>query len=203
MPNIWGETEGEGLTNPLTENLLANDFNALDFNEVHLNELHDNSGTGKITVHEEFNMTNNKISNLADPTQNKDAVTLEYFNNNQPTITNFYDVAGAMTDETTPIQVGGQIGSFNVPREFRCDKIVCYLRTGATAALYTPTIYIDGNAVNWSQFPSFVNAGDTVSQDGYFQSGPQTILAGSMISSAANTDATAAGLKVALIGVIP
>jgi len=203
MPNIWGETEGEGLTNPLTENLLANDFNALDFNEVHLNELHDNSGTGKITVHEEFNMTNNKISNLADPTQNKDAVTLEYFNNNQPTITNFYDVAGAMTDETTPIQVGGQIGSFNVPREFRCDKIVCYLRTGATAALYTPTIYIDGNAVTWSQFPSFVNAGDTVSQDGYFQTGPTTILAGSMISSAANTDATAAGLKVALIGVIP
>ena len=108
-----------------------------------------------------------------------------------------------MTDETTPIQVGGQVGSFNVPREFKCDKIVCYLRTGATAALYTPTIYIDGNAVNWSQFPSFVNAGDTVSQDGYFQSGPTTILAGSMISSAANTDATAAGLKVALIGVIP
>ena len=201
MPNIFGLVDEGGLTNPLTEDLLADGFNALDFNEVHLNELHDNSGTGKIVVHEEFNMTNNKISNLADPISSKDAVTLEYFNNNQ--LTRIYDVAGAMTDETTPIQVGGQIGSFNVPREFRCNKIVCYLRTGATAALYTPTIYIDGNAVNWSQFPSFVNAGDTISQDGYFQSGPQTILAGSMISSAANTDATAAGLKVALIGVIP
>jgi len=201
MPNIFGLVDEGGLTNPLSEDLLADGFNALDFNEVHLNELHDNSGTGKIVVHEEFNMTNNKISNLADPIASKDAVTLEYFNNNQ--LTRIYDVAGAMTDETTPIQVGGQIGSFNVPREFRCNKIVCYLRTGATAALYAPTIYINGNTVNFSQDPIFVNAGDTVSQDGYFQSGPTTILAGSIIQSAANTDATAAGLKVALIGEIP
>jgi hypothetical protein len=201
MPNIFGLVDEGGLTNPLSEDLLADGFNALDFNEVHLNELHDNSGTGKIVVHEEFNMTNNKISNLADPIASKDAVTLEYFNNNQ--LTRIYDVAGAMTDETTPIQVGGQIGSFNVPREFKCDKIVCYLRTGATAASYAPTIYINGNAVNFSQDPIFVNAGDTISQDGYFQSGPTTILAGSIIQSAANTDATAAGLKVALIGEIP
>ena len=201
MPNVFGRVDEEGLTNPLNEDLLADGFNALDFNEVHLNEIHDNSGTGKIVVHEEFNMTNNKISNLADPIASKDAVTLQYFNNNQ--LTRIYDVAGAMTDETTPIQVGGQIGSFNVPREFKCDKIVCYLRTGATAALYAPTIYINGNTVNFSQDPIFVNAGDTISQDGYFQSGPTTILAGSIIQSAANTDATAAGLKVALIGEIP
>ena len=202
MPNIFGEAEGEGfLKNPLDQDLQGADFNIYDINELHINELHDQDGAGPIVVHESLNMTNNQISNLADPIQNKDAVTLQYFNNNQ--LTRIYDVAGAMTDETTPIQVGGQIGSFNVPREFRCNKIVCYLRTGATAALYAPTIYINGNTVNFSQDPIFVNAGDTVSQDGYFQSGPTTILAGSIIQSAANTDATAAGLKVALIGEIP
>lgn len=200
MPNIFGEVGDGGLTNPLTEDLLANGFNALDFNEVHLNELHDNSGTGKIIVHEEFNMTNNVIGNLADPVAAKDAVTLQYFNNNLPTQIHYYDVVGAVTDETTPIQVGFQTGSLNVPREFRCDKVVFYLRIGATAAAYTATIYIDGNPVNWSQFPSFVNAGDLVSQDGYFQGGALTILAGSSIIVGANTDATAAGLKVALIG---
>lgn len=203
MPNVWGESEGEGfLKNPLDQDIQGADFNIYDINELHLNELHDQDGAGPIVVHEELNMTNQKISNMADPTQNKDAVTLQYFNSNLPTQIRDYDVVGAMTDESTPIQAGIQVGSFNVPRDFTCDEIICYLRIGATTAPYTATIYINGVAVNWSQAPSFVNAGDTISQDGYFQGGPQTITAGSVITAGANTDATAAGLKVALIGQI-
>ena len=201
--DIFGNSKSSGfLKNPLDTDLQANNFNAYNFTEVHLDELHDNSGTGKIVVHEEFNMTNKRITNMADPVAAKDAVTLSYYENNMPAQINYYDVTGAVTDEQTPISVGIQAGSFNVPREFTCDKVVFYLRNGATAALYTATIYIDGNAVSWSQFPSFVNAGDLVSQDGYFQGGPQTILAGSSITVGANNDATASGLKVALIGTI-
>ena len=74
-PNIFGNVGGDGLTNPLTEDIQGADFNIYDINELHINELHDQDGVGPITVHETLNMTNNQISNLADRTQNKDAVT--------------------------------------------------------------------------------------------------------------------------------
>ena len=200
MPiNIFGLVS-EGLSNPLTEDLLANDFNALDFNEVHLNELHDNSGTGKIVVHEEFNMTNNKISNLSDPVASKDAVTLSYYEANLPTTTETYDIMGAFTDEQTPITVGIQTGSLRIPRTFDCSSVISYLRNGATASPYQLTFYIDGVSQSFAIFPEFINAGDTISQTGIFTGGTKQLVAGSEITIGANTDATASGLKLVLLG---
>jgi hypothetical protein len=200
MPNIWG-TKTEGLTNPLTEDLLANDFNALDFNEVHLNELHDNTGTGNIVVHEQFNMLNNSITNMADPVASKDAVNLRYYEANLPTpAAETYDVMAAFTDEQTPISVGIQAGSLRIPRTFNCASVIFYLRNGATAAPYQLTFYIDGVAQSFGVFPDFINAGDTISQTGSFTGGIKQLVAGSEITIGANTDATASGLKLVLLG---
>lgn len=138
MPNVWGEDEqGNGLTNPLNEDLLANGFNALDFNEVHLNELHDNSGTGKIVVHEELNMTNNKISNLAEPTQNKDAATKQYVDNLGGSVYDFYS---AFSDEDSLLVSGGNTGVKNYsPRSINLTQtdwnIIGYLSTAPTNVL--------------------------------------------------------------------
>ena len=136
--NVFGEGEKEGLTNPLTEDLLASNFNALAFNEVHLNELHDNSGTGKIVVHEEFNMTNNQISNLADPTQNKDAANKQYVDNAISNVFVPYDVMFAFSDETSPLATGAPLPVKNfIPRGFNIDSgsatsIMAYLSTATT-----------------------------------------------------------------------
>jgi len=201
MPNVWGEADDQGLTNPLTEDIQGADFNILDINELHINELHDQDGIDKIRVHEDFNMLNNQITNMADPIQNKDAVTLQYFNNNLPSIPpQTYDIAGAVSDETTPISVGIQTGSFVAPRTFTCNTVICYLRTGAAVNNYAPTIYVNGSAIVFSTFPDFITAGDTVSQSATPSGGSITVNAGSVITVGANTDTTAAGLKVALLG---
>ena len=136
--NIYGEGEKKGLSNPLTEDLLANDFNALQFNEVHLNEIHDNTGTGNIVVHEQFNMTNNRITNMADPVAAKDAVTLDYAESNfasQATIpsTAPYDLYFAVTDETSTIPTGLQNISFVAPRQFTAYQVsVCVSATSGS-----------------------------------------------------------------------
>ena len=125
MPNIFG-TKPSYLSNPLTEDLQANNFNGYNFNELHTDELHDNTGTGKIVVHEEFNMTNKKISNLADPTQFKDAVNIDYLNSRLSSLSLYspYDLYVAVTDETTAIPAGIQPIKFNVPRNFILLNII-------------------------------------------------------------------------------
>lgn len=189
------------VSNPLTSDVQGADFNIYDINELHINELHDQDGVDKIAVHEDFNMLNNRVTNMADPTQNKDAVTLQYFNNNIPTPSpDFYDIVGAVSDETTPISAGIQAGSFVAPRTFTCNTVIAYLRTGAAVNNYAPTIYVNGSAVSFGIFPDFITAGDTVTQSGTPTGGSLTINAGSVITVGANTDTTAAGLKVALLG---
>ncbi len=151
MPrNIFGlENEG-GLSNPLTEDLLGNGFNALDLNEVHLNELHDNSGTGKIVVHEEFNMTNHQISNLADPVAGSDAVNLDYAESNfasQATVPDEapYDLYFAVTDETSTITTGLQNISFTAPRQFTANQVRVYV-SATSGSQRTIQLVINGTA---------------------------------------------------------
>lgn len=140
--NIFGEGEGKGLTNPLTEDLLASDFNAFQFNEVHLNELHDNSGTGKIIVHEEFNMTNKKITNMSDPTESKDAVTLGYFQSNPPSVVIPYDMSMAFTGNDVLIPVGNAIPFYYTPRAFTGVSVVGFLRNAPSDAPMTIRVYL-------------------------------------------------------------
>jgi hypothetical protein len=199
-PNIFGNVDKEGLSNPLTEDLQGADFNIYDINELHINELHDQDSVDKIRVHEDFNMLNNSITNMADPVASKDAVTLSYYEANLPTTTETYDVMAAFTDEQTPITVGIQAGSLRIPRTFNCSSVIFYLRNGATASPYQLTFYIDGVAQTFAVFPDFINAGDTISQTGSFPSGIKQLVAGSEITIGANTDATASGLKLVLLG---
>ena len=199
MPNnIFGTTGDDGLTNPLTEDLLANGFNALNFNQVHTDELHDNTGTGKIVVHEEFNMTNNKISNMADPVAGKDAVTLDYYESNLPVIPSVvhpYDVYVAITDESTPLTIGYQPVIFQAPRNFTAIGFKAYLSVA-------PTNTID---INLYSGPSLVttatiNFGDTESPQAVF-SGPVTADERFEIQ-VSNSDPTAKGLKIVIYGQI-
>jgi hypothetical protein len=204
MPNVFGRVD-EALTNPLTEDLLANDFNALDFNEVHLNELHDNSGTGKIVVHEEFNMTNNKISNLADPTQNKDAVTLQYAESNFASQVSVptsapYDIYAAFGDETTPISLGIQPVVIQATRAFAMSNVQAFLTNGASVNNYPiGNVNLNGSALSFSSFPQFVTAGDTTSSMGVFSS-IINLSAGDKLTIGMNADTTASGLKVVFLG---
>ncbi len=201
MPNVFGRVDEEGISNPLTEDLQGADFNIYDINELHINELHDQDGIDKIAVHEDFNMLNNSITNMADPVASKDAVNLRYYEANLPAPTaETYDVAAAFTDEQTPITVGIQAGSLRIPRTFNCSSVIFYLRNGATAAPYQLTFYIDGVAQTFAVFPDFINAGDTISQTGSFTGGSKQLVAGSEITIGANTDATASGLKLVLLG---
>jgi len=135
--NVFGEGKKQGLTNPLTEDLLADGFNALNFNEVHLAELHDTSGTGKIVVHEEFNMTNNMISNLADPVQNKDAANKQYVDNAVAPPVFPYDFMAAYSDETT--QLGPALTKYPVvyqcPNDMQVQTIRLFLTTATTNIL--------------------------------------------------------------------
>ena len=151
MPNnIFGNVGGDGLTNPLTEDLLADDFNALDFNEVHLNELHNNSGTGNIVIHEQLNMTNHRITNMADPVAGKDAVTLDYAESNfasQAVVpsTAPYDLYFAVTDESSAITTGLQNISFIAPRVFTANQVGIYV-SATSGSQRTIQLVINGTA---------------------------------------------------------
>jgi hypothetical protein len=151
MPNnIFGNVGGDGLTNPLTEDLLANGFRGLNFTELHTDELHDNTGTGKIIVHEEFNMTNNKITNMADPVAGKDAVTLDYAESNfasQAVVpsTAPYDLYFAVTDESSAITTGLQNVSFIAPRVFTANQVSIYV-SATSGSQRTIQLVINGTA---------------------------------------------------------
>jgi len=204
--DIFGNSKNSGfLKNPLDTDLQANNFNAYNFSEVHTDELHDNTGTGKIVVHEEFNMTNKRITNMADPTASKDAVTLSYYENNFPAQIQYNDLFASFTDETTPISVGFQNLQLFVPRSFTCTDYQAFLSTGATANNYVVAqIRLNGVTIPQSagQYAEFVNAGDKVSTTGYFTAGDLNLVTGDIITVYMNADTTASGLKIVFRGTI-
>jgi hypothetical protein len=193
--NVFGVGD-EGLTNPLTTDLLANGFNALNFSEVHTDELHDNTGTGKIVVHEEFNMTNNRITNMADPVAAKDAVTLDYYESNIPTPYIPYDWMVAYSDETTTL---GPAASplpvtYQIPRSFAVDYIWGFLTTATTNAL-SFGCYANGTFFGQIDF----NAGALIS-NGNIPTLPVRSFGDRITLIPTVTDPTATGLKVLLTG---
>ena len=151
MPNnIFGNVGGDGLTNPLTEDLLANGFNGLNFTELHTDELHNNSGTGNIIIHEKLNMTNKRIANMADPIAGKDAVTLDYAESNfasQAVVpsTAPYDLYFAVTDESSAITTGLQNISFIAPRVFTANQVGIYV-SATSGSQRTIQLVINGTA---------------------------------------------------------
>lgn len=197
MPNnIFGTGDAEGLTNPLEEDLLANGFRGLNFTELHTDELHDNTGSGKIAVHEEFNMLNNKITNLADPSQTKDAVTLGYLQSNPPVVTIPYDLYAAVTDETTPLSSGFQPVTFQVPRQFNTTLFKAFLNTAPTNNIDI-TLYLNGSTVVAT---ATIVAGDIASNN-VVVSGLLSL--GEVLNVfISNGDATATGLKVVVQGTV-
>lgn len=122
--DIFGLSKA-GLTNPLTEDLQGADFNIYDINELHINELHDQDGTGPIVVHESLNMTNKQISNMADPTQNKDAANKQYVDSIPTSIP--YDIYVALSDETTSLSSGVLPVFFQAPRDMYFLEVIGYL----------------------------------------------------------------------------
>lgn len=194
--NIFGEGRKEGLTNPLTEDLLADNFNALQFNEVHLNELHDNSGTGKIVVHEEFNMTNNRITNMADPVAGKDAVTLNYYESNIPSPFIPYDLYFAPTDETSLIPAGNTV-QYTSPRQFEVQSFKCFLTTPVTD-FWTVTVVFNSTPV--LAYVSTFNAGDKVGTIYNFPAGTVVNYDATIDFVVTPADASATGLKCILLG---
>ena len=197
MPNnIFGTGDAEGLQNPLDTDLLANGFRGLNFTELHTDELHDNTGSGKIAVHEEFNMLNNRITNLSDPTQTNDAVTLGYLQSNPPVVTIPYDLYAAVTDETTPLSSGFQPVTFQVPRQFNTSLFKAFLNTAPTNNIDI-TLYLNGSIVVAT---ATIVAGDIASNNvvvsGLFSLGEVLNV------SISNGDATATGLKVVIQGTV-
>ena len=83
-------------------------------------------------------MTNNQISNLADPTQNKDAANKQYVDNAISNVFVPYDVMFAFSDETSPLATGAPLPVKNfIPRGFNIDSgsatsIMAYLSTATT-----------------------------------------------------------------------
>ncbi len=207
MPrNIFGEVGGEGLTNPLTEDLLADNFNALDFNEVHLNELHDNSGTGKIVVHEELNMTNNNISNLQDPIGGQDAVTLSYLESNFAPSSAIpdevaYDVFGAFTDETSTIAAGIAPVVIPCPRTFSLTTIRAFLTTSNGSPNYTIADFRINGTIITAPTCSFSGSNSTTSNIVTLAT-PVNVLQGERFEVNCNAGASATGLKVVFGGII-
>jgi hypothetical protein len=193
-PNIFGLSK-EGLTNPLTEDLQGADFNIYDINELHINELHDQDGTGPIVVHESLNMTNKQITNMSDPTQNKDAATKQYVDN--AVGSGVYDVYAAFGDEITPIVAGVQPVTIQIPRAFNVEFVRAYLSVATTSAI-SFQVYYYGSQLGSNQVT--IPAGSTASSI-YTFAPLQFLNEGDRITIwASASDATAAGLKVSLLG---
>jgi len=207
MPNnIFGTVGGDGLKNPLTENLDAAGFDIEDVNKIFTNEIHDN-GLGNIAIHEPLNMTNNTIGNLADPVAAQDAVTLAYGEANFASSAAIptsapYDLYGAFTDEDTPIALAIQPLTLNVPRGFTCSGVRAFLKNGATTAPY----YVVDIKINGVTIPQGTGlcewsiAGETTSSLGTFTAGNIFLALGDKLTVAMNADATASGLKIVFYG---
>ncbi len=205
-PNIFGLVGGDGLTNPLTENLDAAGYEIEDVKKLYVDELHDN-GQGNIVIHEPLNMTNNTIGNLADPIAGSDAVNLDYAESNfasQATIPTSapYDLYGAFTDEDTPIALAIQPLTLNVPRGFSCSGVRAFLKNGATTAPYY-VVDIRKNGVIIPQGTGLCEwsiAGETTSSLGTFTAGNVFLGLGDKLTVTMNADTTASGLKIVFYG---
>ena len=195
MPNIFGLVS-ESLTNPLTEDLQGADYNIYDINELHINELHDQDATGPIVVHEEFNMTNNKISNMADPTQNKDAATKQYVDNKIVNPIVEYDLMAAYTDETTPIAAGALDMSFPVPTSFLLLYIKGFINQSATSNNFQVEVF--RNAVSQGFIPFLT--GSTESNSITYVGGLTVSPNDRFTCFIPVADATATGLKLVFLG---
>lgn len=200
--NIFGEGEKKGLTNPLTEDLLANNFNGLNFTELHTDEIHNNSGTGNILVHEKLNMTNKRIANMADPTQAKDAVTLGYLQSNPPAVTIPYDMSMAFSGNDALIPVGNLVPFYYVPRPFTGNSVVAFLRVAPSDAPMTFRVYVGsiivadlvfatGQMQSSTQSP-WLNISDTILNERIFVEN----------ITSTGTDSTAKGLLVNFTGIV-
>ena len=194
-PNIFGRLPAKGLTNPLEEDLEGADFNIYDINELHINELHDQDGVGKIAVHEDFNMLNNRVTNMSDPVSSKDAVTLSYYNANLPSSsTPYYDLMGAFGDETTPISAGVQPMRMYPPREFTATFITGTLSVSATSNNFEVQVFKGGTQIGTLNFLS----GAPIATGSITTA---TYITTDLITAVCPVaDATAAGLKITING---
>jgi hypothetical protein len=204
MPNIFGKKD-QGLTNPLTEDLLADGFNALDFNEVHLNELHDN-GAGIIIVNEELDMSNNQIGNLADPVAGSDAVNLDYLESNYASQGSVpdqapYDVYAAFGDETSTITAGLQPVVVPASRDFTLTHIRCFLTTAAGFANYTINDFRK-NGVSIGVSPACEFFLPTATTSNLVATTPTAVSQGDRFEIFCNVSGFATGLKVVFMGFV-
>jgi hypothetical protein len=208
MPrNIFGLGD-EGLTNPLTEDIQGADFNIYDINELHINELHDQDGVGPIVVHEQLNMTNKRITNMADPIAGKDAVSLDYAESNfasQATVptTAPYDVYGAFSDETTTLSAGLQPVVIPASRDFTLTAVRAFLTTASGIANYTINDFRRNGVSFGVAAPGceFVNPTDTTSVLSSVVS-PIAVSQGDRFEIVLNASGTATGIKVVFMGYV-
>ena len=202
MPrNIFGLVS-EGLTNPLTEDLDVAGFELQDVNKfwdnvnkIFTNEIHDN-GEGNIAVHEPFNMTNNQITNVAEPTQNKDAATKQYVDNAIVTPVIEYDIMAAYSDETTALSAGLLDVNFPVPRDFLLLFIEGFINQSATSNNFQFEVFRNGSSVGTSNFVSGAVDSDAI----VFVGGLSVSQNDRFTVSIPVADATATGLKIAFLG---
>ena len=182
MPSIFGTVGGEGLTNPLEKNLLADGFDIENLDTLYLNGLEANSGVlievknnldlnqfeiidlGKlfvtevhgnganIVVHEELNMTNKKIGNMATPTQTKDAATKGYVDGLVGGASP-YDMQMAFTDNTSVIAIGYQPPYYYTPRAITGISCVGFLRIPCVSVSQTFNVYVSNQLIAVLTFP--------------------------------------------------
>ena len=198
-PNIFGLVGGNGLTNPLTENLEGDGYDIEDIDTLKLNGFEAQTGTF-IEVKSDLDMNAFKLFDLADPVAGQDAVTLAYGEANfasSATVpdTAPYDLYVAVTGETTVLTNGVAPIKFNVPRGFTPSSYKCYLATAPSAS--TAQVILRVNGVDTGTSCLF-SVGGVVSTSDTFTS-PLTqdwLLEFEIVT----TDTTCAGLKVVIQG---
>mgnify|MGYP001597563223 CR=1 FL=1 len=178
MPNnIFGTVGGDGLTNPLTEDLDAAGFKIIDLPDPLAAQEPVTLAYGEA----------NFASSVSVPT------------------TAPYDVFAAFTDETTVIPAGIPAFTLPIPRGFTCTGARAFLTTGATSNNYF-IVDIRKNGViipqSFGQLCEFAIAGETTSSLGTFTAGNIFLSTSDRITCSVNNDATAAGLKLVLYGFV-
>lgn len=202
MPNIFGNLN-EGLTNPLTENLDGGGYKIIDLanptanqDAVTLNYYNSNLPSSSNPLTADLDGAGFKITNIANPTANQDGVTLAYYNANLPSvITPYYDLWAAYGDETTPIVAGVQPAIIYAPRDFTATSITASLSAVATSNSFAVQVKVNSTVIGTLTFLSgSPNANIGITPD-------ITILQNQLITAnCVSGDATAAGLKICILG---
>lgn len=144
-------------------------------------------------------MTNNKITNMADPTQSKDAVTLGYLQSNPPPVGDIpYDMSMAFSGNDALIPVGNLVPFYYIPRPFTGNSVVGFLRVAPmTFRVYVGSIIVadlvfaTGQMQSSTQSP-WLNISDTVINERIFIEN----------ITSTGTDSTAKGLLVNFTGIV-